>query len=125
MSGQASTFDPSSYSFDSVALNGVVVFVIQQMKLSNSRLFSWISCNTPFITRAVAVVGAAITASAMSVNWSEAAGVGTLTISGITPENMALFAWQIIKNLMFQHGIYKSVFAGDRPAVPPAAPSTP
>ena len=99
-------FDPSSYSFDSVALNIVVVWIIQRLKLAKS--MSWINDATPKVTKIVSVAAATLTSAGMSVNW-EASG-GVLIISGITAGSVVLFAWLTIKNVCFQHLIYHSAF---------------
>lgn len=99
-------FDPSSYSFDSVALNIVVVWIIQRLKLASS--MSWISDATPKVTKIVSVVAATLTSAGMSVNWDASGGV--LTISGISAGAVVLFVWLTIKNVCFQHIIYHTAF---------------
>ncbi len=102
--------DFSAYSLDSVATNAMVAWAIQQMKTSNLPIFSWISHNTPKITLAISVLMAAVTAAGMLVQWDVANGVGTLTISGITPAAILTFVWITAKNLVFQEGAYRAIF---------------
>ena len=102
--------DLSQYSFDSVAVNMVVAWLIQKIKLSGWPVFNWINSNTPKTTAFISVVMAAVTAAGMSVDWQSAGGAGTLMISGITLSNVALFIWYVIKNTAFQHGAYKVMF---------------
>jgi hypothetical protein len=94
-------FDPSSYSFDSVALNAIIAYGIRYMR--NSSNFKFISRYTPGMTKAVSAILAAATASLMTVTWDiDQGGSGTLTIAGITVANVASFLWLLVKNYTFQ-----------------------
>ncbi len=112
--------DFSAYSLDSVAANIMVSGALQKMKLSDSPLFSWISEVTPKTTLLLSAVAAAITAAGMMVNWETVNGVGTLTVSGITPESVASFVWNTAKNFTFQEGAYRAFYKPRE--VPPTEP---
>lgn len=100
--------DFNQYSFDTVAVNVIVAWLIQKMKVSDMRIFAWISQNTPKVNVLVSVVLAAVTAAGMTVDWQQDAH--TLTITGISLTNVLIFLWYIIKNVAFQHGAYKAIF---------------
>lgn len=107
-------FDPSSYSFDSVALNVLVVWVIQRLKLAE--WFPWVTEATPAMTKLVSVLAATFTAAGMAVSWTVEQGSGTLVISGITGGSIVTFLWLIVKNVAFQHIIYKAGFKPNAPS---------
>jgi hypothetical protein len=99
----APPFDPSSYSFDSVALNAMAAYVIRSMR--GSAWFPWISHYTPRITKITSAVIAAATASLMTVKWEmDQTGAGTFTVSGITLASVLSFVWLLLKNYTFQGG---------------------
>lgn len=101
-------FDPSAYSFDSIAVNVLTVWAIQKLKLTGR--VQWISEATPRVTQFVSVAAAAVTAAGMSITWDMSTGTGTLTIAGITVGSVATFLWLTAKNLGFQHVIYQIAF---------------
>lgn len=125
-------FDPSSYSFDSVAINGLAVWIIQRLKMSNG-VFAFIREG-----RVVQIIGAlvaALTAAGMAVDWTVAGGSGTLTITGITVGGVISFLWLTVKNVVFQHLIYHGTYgrktnglvgvAGLQASLPPPQPIKP
>lgn len=101
-------FDPSSYSFDSVAINGVCVWLIQQIKKSNWKGLAGISEGAP--VRILSVVVAALAAAGMTADWTTVNGVGTLAISGISVSS----AVALVKNVVFQHVGYKVAYGGSK-----------
>jgi hypothetical protein len=98
--------DLSTYSFDPIAVNIVSAWVIQQVKMSDWRIFGWITEQTPKVNVAVAACTAALTAAGMAVDWQS--GTGTLTISGISLNSALLFAWGVVKGYAFQHVTYQA-----------------
>lgn len=102
--------DLSQYSFDTIAVNIIVAWLIQRMKLSNLSIFNWMSAATPKINVLVSVTLASLTAAGMAVNWQDGGQTHTLMISGISWVNCFLFVWYVIKNVAFQHGAYKMMF---------------
>ncbi|TXH54872.1 MAG: hypothetical protein E6Q97_09965 [Desulfurellales bacterium] len=99
-------FDTSTYSFDPIAINAIVVWLIQQMKKSDA--LGFIGDNTPNATRLISAIGASLTAAGMSWTWNADGGV--LTITGISAASVAVFGWSVAKNYLFQHVIYKAAF---------------
>lgn len=110
--------DLSPYSLDSVAVNGIIVWLIEKLKASQAPLLGWVSQQTPKAMRVVAALAACISAAGMQAQWSyaEAAG-GTLVVSGITVNAVLLFLWYAAKNLIFQEIIYQGVFKKKNGAV--------
>lgn len=112
----ANTFDPSTYSFDSIAIPGMVGAVIHWLK--GYPRFSWISDKTPNVTRIVGAVAASLTAAGMNIDWvHEQAGLA-ITIHGVTAASISLFAWTIAKNYFFQNAavVALDLHAGTRAA---------
>lgn len=102
--------DLSPYSFDSVAVNAIVVWLIEKLKNSQAPLAGWLSQQTPRAMRAVAALTACLSAAGMQAQWSYADTGGTLALSGITVNAVLLFVWYAAKNLIFQEVIYQGVF---------------
>lgn len=110
-------------SLDSVAMNIVVAFLIQKMKLSSRPIFKWITTATPKINLLVSVILAAATAAGMSVNWTDSGATHTLAVSGISWTSFFMFVWYTIKNFAFQYTAYKTAFKQSKEdAVPPPPP---
>lgn len=100
-----------------IKVNGVASFVIQKLKDSKTPALAWINANTPWISRAVALVAAAATAVGLKWTYAE----GTLTITGLTATAIVTALWHVAQNYLFQHAWYKTVFApGAAPAPVPA-----
>lgn len=103
-------FDPSSYSFDSVAINGVCVWLIQMLKKSDWKLFAGINEGAP--VRLVSLIVAALAAAGMTVDWTSVNGVGTLALSGISISS----GLALVKNMLFQHIGYKMTYGKEKDA---------
>lgn len=102
-----------------VKVSGVVSFLLQRLKLNGSKWTSWITRETPWVSRIVAGLSALATAANITRSWN---GVtGTIVISGLTLTNLAhglvtVFPhalWASVVSYMLQHGWYKAVFAED------------
>lgn len=96
----SNTFDPSTYSLDSLAIPGMVGALVHWLKAYPR--FAWISDRTPGITRIVMALAASLTAAGMNIDWvHEQAGLA-ITIHGVTAASISLFCWTIAKNYFFQ-----------------------
>ncbi len=97
------TFDPSTYSLDSLAIPGMVGAFIHFLK--GYPRFSWISDKTPNITRLVGAIAASLTAAGMNIDWvHETAGLA-ITIHGVTAASISMFLWTVAKNYFFQSAV--------------------
>lgn len=97
------SFDPSTYSLDSLAIPGMVGAFIHFLK--GYPKFSWISDKTPNVTRLIGAIAASLTAAGMNIDWvHETAGLA-ITIHGVTSASIALFCWTIAKNYFFQAAV--------------------
>jgi hypothetical protein len=89
-----------------VKVNGVSAWLIQKLKTSQSAATSWISVNTPWVTRFVAFLAAAGTAVGIHATFHGS----TLTITGLSATAILAAAWQIGQNYLVQHAWYKAAF---------------
>jgi len=99
----ANTFDPSTYSLDSLAIPGMVGAFIHFLK--GYPRFSWISDKTPGVTRIIGAIAASITAAGMNIDWVHEQTGLAITIHGVTAASIALFLWTIAKNYFFQSAV--------------------
>lgn len=91
--------DLSTYSFDSIFVNGIVGMLVEKMKQTKHPLLMWISESTPGIARIVNVLAAAFSASLMALSYTtEADGSLSVTVSGITFQGLYTFVWTVAKN---------------------------
>ena len=91
--------DLSTYSFDSIFVNGIVGMLVEKMKQTKHPLLMWISESTPGIARLVNIVVAAFSASLMALSYTTAAdGSLSVTVSGITFQGLYTFVWTVVKN---------------------------
>jgi len=98
-----------------VKVNGFVAWLIQKMKESQSPALSWISKNTPWVTRFVALAGASFTA--IGIHWTFTGS--TLMVTGLSLATIIPTVYNVAQNYLFQHAWWKVAFAG--PIVAPAA----
>lgn len=89
-----------------LTIPGLISYVIQQMKVTNNPAFSWITKETPWITKMVAVLGAGLTAAGMSWTYTG----GTLTVKNLTVMTVLVSLWHVVQNYLLQHGWYQVVF---------------
>lgn len=94
--------------------NGIAAGLIQGMKSSNWKAFSWINADTPTASRLLGVVAASFTAAGMSATFHN----GILTVSGITAGAVAHLLWNVGQNYLMQHAWYKTIFKDMMPAQP-------
>lgn len=87
-------------------VNGVASFLIEVAKKSKSPLLNWVSPETPWVTRFLAILAASATAVGIHYQY----GNGTLAISGLSVSAVALFLWHVAQNYMFQKAWWKLVF---------------
>jgi hypothetical protein len=92
-------------------VNGVAAFVIQRLKDSKLPATAWINANTPWVTRAIALLVASATAAGL--HWTYNAGMagGTFIITGISLTAIVTALWHVAQNYLFQHAWYKMVFS--------------
>lgn len=92
-----------------VKVNGFVAFLIQKMKDNKSPAFAWISTNTPWVTRFVALGAAALTH--IGVHWTFTGS--TLVVTGLSLTAIVTTLYQVAQNYLFQHAWWKVAFAGN------------
>lgn len=95
-------------------LNGIAAWLIQVLKTNQGKWSSWITVNTPWISRLLATITAALTGvginatftgnwHAGSFTWAGVTGVGLLTATGHV-------IWTVAQNYLMQHAWYKTAF---------------
>ena len=89
-----------------VKINGFSAWVIQNAKTSQASWLKWINVNTPWVTRSIGFLAAALTA--VGIHWTFAGGV--LTITGISFTTIMSAIWNVAQNYLVQHSFYKAVF---------------
>lgn len=90
-----------------VKVNGFVAFIIEKLKQSKNPALSWISTNTPWVTRFVALGAAALTH--LGIHWTFTGS--TLVVTGISLTAIVTTLYQVAQNYLFQHAWWKIVFA--------------
>jgi hypothetical protein len=98
-----------------VKVNGFSAWAIQQMKSSKAPALSWISQNTPWVTRAVALLAAALTH--IGVHWTFTGT--TLVVTGLSLTAIVGTLYQVAQNYLFQHAWWKVAFSTPVPATVP------
>lgn len=98
--------------------NGLASGAIQVMKSSKWPIFSWITSETPYVTRGLGVLFAAFTAVGVNATFHG----GTLVVSGITAYAIIHGLWSIAQNYLMQHAWYKLIFQSMFPASSAAQP---
>lgn len=104
-----------------IKVNGFASWVIERMKNAKTPALAWISANTPWVTRAVALAAAGLTAAGLK--WTYTGSIFTTTglsivISGVSIPAALTAVYNVAQNYLMQHAWYKMVFSG------PAAPGT-
>lgn len=97
-------------------INGVVAFVIQQLKVSKAPALAWINENTPWVCRGIAAIAAAFTSLGLKWTYNSAVAGGTFIVTGLSLTVIVTALWHIAQNYLFQHAWYKVVF--NKPAAP-------
>ena len=87
-------------------VSGFVAWIIEQMKKSQWKGLSWINANTPWVTRIVAAIGAALSAAGIHYTWNSTAG--TLMITGLSLTAVVSGLWQVAISYLLQHGWYRA-----------------
>lgn len=83
-----------------IKANGAAAFIIDRMQRNKSAVFSWISKETPWVTRTVSFIFAAVTAVGIHGTYNLQTG-GTVTIPGLAVVLGA--AWAVTQNYALQH----------------------
>ena len=87
-----------------LAVNAIVVWLIQKLKLNKAGATKWMNENTPWVTRLIAAAAAGLTA--IGIDWQFAADSGTLTVTGIDIATIGVLGWETAKNYVAQHLMY-------------------
>lgn len=98
----AATIGPISQ----VTVGAIVVWIIERLK--KWAALPWITQYTDRLNRALAVVGAILTAT--GITWSFAPATGTLTVTGLTLDNVIQVVWLALQQIVLQHALYHGVF---------------
>ena len=97
--------DTSTYSFDPLFINAAMGVAVNMAKHSEHPAFRWIDDASPWITRAVHSLIAAISAAGMTISYTTAAdGTMAVTLAGISFASVGAFAFTAAKNFMTQAG---------------------
>lgn len=94
-------------AINSVVISAICSFIIQAAKNSRAPFLAFIDHCTPWMSRFVAVVLAALTAAGFTASYD--AHGGSLVIGGLTLQGAVLFVWLVIKNYTIQHVTYKVI----------------
>lgn len=94
-----------------VKVNGFVAWLIEAMKRSNSPAMTWISHNTPWVTRFVALAAAALTH--IGIHWTFTGS--TLVVTGLSLTTIIPTLYNVGQNYLFQHAWWKVAFASPAP----------
>jgi len=92
-----------------IKVNGFASFVIQKLKDSKTPALSWISVNTPWVTRFLAVGAASLTA--IGIHWTFTGS--TLMVTGLSLGTIVPTLYNVAQNYLFQHAWYKLAFGGN------------
>lgn len=87
-----------------VTLASIAVWIIEKAK-SSSRL-PWLGQGTDNLNRFIAVLIALTTAA--GITWSFYPDTGTLTVEGLTLQNMLRLLWLAVQQLACQEVIYRT-----------------
>lgn len=97
--------DTSTYSFDPLFINAAMGMLVNLAKHSDHPAFRWIDDASPWITRAVHSLIAAISAAGMTLSYTTAEdGTMAVTLAGISVASIAGFLFTAGKNFMAQAG---------------------
>ena len=100
-----------------IKVNGFASWIIERLKNSKLPALNWISQNTPWVTRAVAVGAASLTA--IGIHWTFTGS--TLMITGLSLTAIVTTLYNVAQNYLFQHAWYKLAFGGN--GVPTGVPN--
>jgi hypothetical protein len=90
-----------------VKVGGVAAALIQWVKMSKAPAASWISINTPWMTRLVALAFAA--AASVGIHWTFTGN--TLVVAGLSLTAIVTALWSFGQSYLMQHAWYKTVFS--------------
>lgn len=97
--------DTSTYSFDPLFINAAMGALINMAKHSTHPALRWINDATPWITRIVHSLIAALSAAGMTLSYATADdGSMSITLAGITFAGVGTFIFTALKNFMTQAG---------------------
>lgn len=97
--------DTSTYSFDPLFINIAAGALVNVAKHSDHPLFKWISDATPWVSRSLHTMVAAISAAGMTISYATAEdGSMSITLAGITFTSVATFLFTSLKNFLGQAG---------------------
>lgn len=97
--------DTSTYSFDPLFINAAMGALVNIAKHSDRPYLRWINEATPWVTRSVHSLIAAISAAGMTLSYATADdGTMAITIAGISFASVVTFAFTALKNFMTQAG---------------------
>ncbi len=101
-----------------IKVGGFAAWIIEELKQSKLPALSWISTNTPWVTRMVALGAATLTH--LGITWTFSGS--TLVITGISLAAVVTTVYNIATSYLLQHFAWKIGFATPRP-VTLAAPA--
>lgn len=93
---------------------GIVVYLIQWLK--KTPLAPFISQYTDRLNRALAILASVLTS--VGINWDFAATSGTLTITGLTLDHLAKFAFMCVQQFVIIEVIYRGAAKEKKAAFP-------
>jgi hypothetical protein len=97
---------PQSELASQITTGAAVVWLIQYLK--NANWFPWLRIDTDVLSRIVAVILAAASASGIIVAYGWANSTLTFSASGLTPEHAFQFLWKIATSLTIQELVYRT-----------------
>lgn len=103
-----------------VTLAAIGVAALQALK--NSKWFPYITADTAKLNRFVAVLAAAVGAIGVHIAWNQGAVPGSymIEVTGLTLTGVAIGAWALVKQVVYQEIIYRATRNNSAPT--PAAP---
>ena len=99
---------PQTELASQITTGAAVVWLIQYLK--NANWFPWLRIDTDVLSRIVAVVLAAASASGILIvyGWAGETSTFTFSASGVTPAHVFQFIWSIATSLTIQELVYRT-----------------
>ncbi len=94
-----------------VKVGGFAAWIIEELKQSKLPALNWISTNTPWVTRIVALGAATLTH--IGIHWTFSGS--TLVIEGLSLTAIVTTIYNIGAQFLLQHVWWKTAFASQRP----------
>jgi len=96
-----------------IKVGGFSAWIIEELKQSKLPALSWISANTPWVTRFVALGSATLTQIGIHMTFSGS----TLVIEGLSLTAVLTAVYSIASQYLLQHFWWKTAFAAPRPMI--------